>query len=78
MKRPEEVQELIEGLFWIDTARRVSQYVERLEAENERLRKALKEHECPGDGSIDQACYDRIIGVGKCSATEALNRGKES
>ena len=36
-------------------------------------RKALREHECPGDGSIDQICSVRIVGNGlKCTATEAL------
>lgn len=42
------------------------------------MRKALKDHECPGDGSTDQECYVRIIIEGKkCTATEALSNASE-
>ena len=78
MKRPEEVQGRIEQLLsGPGAAARVVCYIESLEAENERLLNALREHECSGDGYIEQACYVRIMDGGKCSATEALNLGKE-
>ena len=78
MKRPDRVRDATDHLISSPgAAARVVGYIESLEAENERLLNALREHECSGDGYIEQACYVRIMDGGKCSATEALNLGKE-